>query len=95
MAATLRSSIHTPVGQRVDQQLLDRADIRDGVGHPAPPLPGHGEDRIADELAGPVVSDVAAAVGLYQLRTDICRGHEDVGRIRPHTERVDVRVLEQ
>ena len=51
------------VGQRVDHQLLDRAHVGDGVGHAAPALARHRQDRVADELAGAVVGDVAAAVG--------------------------------
>ena len=44
--------------------------VGDGVGHAAAPLAGHGEDRVADELARAVVGDVATAVGLHELGTD-------------------------
>ncbi len=83
------------VRERVDQQLLDRAHIGDGVGHAAAPLAGHREDRIADELTRPVVGDVAAAVGTDQLRTDSFGSDEHVGGIGPHAQREDVGMLEQ
>ena len=77
-------------------QLLDRAHVGDGVGHAAAPLAGHGEDRVADELAGPVVGDVAAPVGAHQLGADRRRvGTSTLAEVGPGAERVDVRVLEQ
>ena len=60
-----------------------------------PATVGSDEDRVADELAGAVVGDVAAAVGLHQLGADLGRRHEQVAQVGPHAERVDVRVLEQ
>ena len=39
------------VAEHVDDELLDRADVGHGVGDPAAALPGHGEDRVADQLA--------------------------------------------
>ena len=44
------------LGERVDDQLLDVAHVLGG----AEPV-AHVDDRIADELAGAVVGDVAAA----------------------------------
>src|SRR5689334_25157471 len=46
-------------GQRADDDLLDRADVSDHVSLPFSQI----ENRIADDLAGTVVGDVAAAVG--------------------------------
>ena len=76
------------VGQRVDQHLLDRAHVGDGVGHAAAPLAGHRQDRVADELARPVVGDVAAAVGADQLGADASGVDQHVGRDRPRTPSV-------
>ena len=56
---------------------------------------GHVDDRVADQLARPVVGDVAAPVGSHQLGPDRGRVDEHVGRVGVHPERVDVRVLEQ
>ena len=53
------------------------------------------EDRIADELAGPVVGDVAAAVGLHELRADRLGVRQHVLGLGSHAERVDVRVLQE
>ena len=61
----------------------------------APGPSGDVEDRIADELAGPVVGDVAAAVGLHELGADRLGVDQHVLGLGPHAERVDVRVLEQ
>ena len=51
--------------ERVDQQALDPADV---VGRPEPVVDV--EDRVADELAGAVVGDVAAALHGDQLGAD-------------------------
>jgi hypothetical protein len=79
------------VGQRVDDDLLDGMH----VGRHRPRPHGHVDDRVPDQLAGPVVGDVAAPVGLDQVGPDRRRRHEHVGQVGPHAERVDVRVLEQ
>jgi hypothetical protein len=42
------------VGERADERLLERADVGDDVADPGAPL-GQRDDRVADELAGPVV----------------------------------------
>ncbi len=48
------------VGEGVDHQLLDAVDVTGygGMAH------GHRDDRVAGQLARPVVGDVAAPVGL-------------------------------
>jgi hypothetical protein len=53
------------------------------------------QDRVADELAGTVVRDVAAPIGVDELGSDRRRIDEHVGEIgaRPHRE--DVGVLQQ
>ena len=53
------------------------------------------EDRVADQLAGAVVGDVAAPVGVHELGADGLGVDEDVLGLGPHAERVHVRVLEQ
>ena len=53
------------------------------------------EDRVADELAGPVVGDVATPVGVDELGADRLRIDEDVLGARPHAEGVHMRVLQQ
>ena len=86
------------VGQRVDEELFDRAHVGDGVGQPvlpAAPLGRKRHDRVADELARPVVGDVATPVGAHQVGPDVGGWHEDVAHVGPHAQRVDVRVLEQ
>ena len=52
-------------GQRVDDELLDVADVPGGT-----ELVGDGEDRVADELARTVVGDVAAAADGDELGAD-------------------------
>ena len=57
-------------GERVDDDLLDVADVAGGV-----ELVGDAEDRIADELTGSVVGDVAAAAHRDQLGADVGGSH--------------------
>ena len=86
--------VDAEAGERVDQRGFEPADVRDDVGRAVAPLRQR-DDRVADELAGPVVRDVAAAVGVHELRADARRRHEHVRGIGARAERVDVRVLEQ
>ena len=53
------------------------------------------EDRVADELAGPVVGRLAPAIGLDHLDVDAFGYVELRGLVRPATERDDRLVLEQ
>ena len=55
----------------------------------------HVDDRVADELAGPVVRDVAAAIRAHERRAHALGIDEHVLGPRAHAERVHVRVLEQ
>ena len=106
IAAIFSSPTHTPVypsdrvgrdaevGERGDQHVLEPAYVRDDVALPRPPLRER-DDRVADQLPGPVIRDVAAAIGGDQLRADRRRLAQDVLARRARTERVDVRVLLQ
>ncbi len=82
------------VGERADEDLLELAHVSDDVADPGAGS-GDGDDRVADQLAGPVVGDVAAPVGLHQPRADRGRGDEHVGRVGAGAEGEDVVVLEQ
>ena len=78
-------------GERVDDHLFDVADVAGGV-----ELVGDGEDRIADELAGTVVGDVAAAAHGDELGADVGGvAAQVVGEVRPRPVREHVRVLEE
>ena len=55
----------------------------------------HGQDGVADHLAGAVVGDVAAPVDPEQLRTHTGRVDQHVLGPCADARRVDVRVLEQ
>ena len=79
----------------IDHQLLDLAHVRHGVGHAAAALAGYGADRVADELARPVVGDVAPAVGADEVGADVGGRDEHVAEVGAHAERVYVGVLEQ
>ena len=59
---------------------FEPAHVRDDVAQPVAPL-GERHDRVADELAGAVVGDVAAAVGVHELGADRRRRHEHVRRV--------------
>ncbi len=87
------------LAEAVDDHLLDRADVRDGVGEPAatrPMLRRQGQDRIADELAGSVVRHVAAPVHADERGADGSRVDQDVGlEVGPRPVREHVGVLEQ
>ena len=93
------------IGEHVDHELLDRAHVGLRVGQPrrrrTPVLAGavlrrQGDDRVADELTGAVVGDVAAAVHRNQFGTDDGRVDEHVGgEVGRGAVREHVRVLEQ
>ena len=81
------------VRDRVDQALLEPAHIRMHL----EPEPLDVEDRIRDELPGPVIGHIAAAVGLDLL--DPVRGKHRVarkdmrGRTHPLRHRDDGRIV--
>ena len=58
------------VGEGIDDELLDRRHVGDGVGHPPPALAGNRQDRIADQLPGAVIGDITPAVGPDEFCTD-------------------------
>ena len=57
------TGLDAEVGEDVEKELFDALDVRRSVSHTAAPFPGHGEDRVPDELTGAVVGDVTAPVG--------------------------------
>ena len=59
------------------------------------PEAGEVEDPVGDQLPGPVVGDVASAVGSHQLGTDRLGWHQYVLLLGPHTERVHMGMLEE
>ena len=89
----------TELGEGVDDQLLDRAHVGDGVGESARALAVLGrqaQDRIPDQLPRAVVGDVAASVDCHQLGADGGRFDEHVGvQVGAWTVGEDVRVLQQ
>ena len=56
---------------------------------------GTSHDRVGDQLAGPVVGDVAAAIGALERRTHQRRVDQHVPFVRMGPERVGVRVLQE
>ena len=79
------------VGQRVDDELLHRPDVGAGGARHG----RHADDRVADQLAGAMVGDVASPVSSRQLGPDRLRGDQDVLGLSPDPERVDVGMLEE
>jgi hypothetical protein len=78
-------------GQGVDDQLFDLVDI--GRSRARPRLDR--QDRVPDELARPVVSDVAATVHPEQFGPDACRVDQHVLGVGPDPRRVDMGVLQE
>jgi hypothetical protein len=82
------------IGQRADEHGLELAHVGHDIAETVAPR-GKRDDRIADELARAVIGDVAAAVGVHELRTHGVGRDEHVLAVGARPERVDVRVLEQ
>ena len=90
------AAVDAVVGRHADQHLFQ-------VAHVAVHVAAIGlqvDDRVADDLAGAVVGDVAAAAGLVHL--DAARGQRLGGRenvrsaaVAAHAERQDVRMLDE
>ena len=77
--------------QRVDDDLFDVADVAGSV-----ELVGDGDDRIADELAGTVVGDVATSAHGNELGADCCGiAAQVVGEVRARSVREHVRMFEE
>ena len=87
--------VEPQAGQHVDEHLLQPPDVGGGVGHPAAPLAGDGEDRVADELARPVVGDLAAPVGLHHLGPEGLNVGQQVAPAAPAAQGHHVGVLQQ
>src|SRR5207245_5907497 len=80
------------VGRDADQNFLERPHVPAQV----PPVPGEIQDGIPQQLAGSVVRDVAAAVGLNHFgaeRVQALRLNQQVRAIAVAPQRVNVRVL--
>ena len=71
----------TELGERVDEHAFERAHVRDDVAQAVAPV-GQRDDRVADELTGPVIRDVAAAIRAHELGADARRRHQHVRRGR-------------
>ena len=82
------------LGERVDEHTLERAHVGHDVAQAVAPV-GQRDDRVPDELARPVIGDVAPAIRDARGRRRPCRRHQHVGRVGGGAERVHVRVLEQ
>ena len=65
--AAARGARRPEVGERVDEHAFERAHVRHDVAQPVAPV-GQRDDRVADQLPGPVVRDVAAAIGAHERR---------------------------
>ncbi len=79
------------LAQRVDEQTLDAAHVR-GRAEPVVDV----QDRVADELTGAVVGDVAAALHRHEFGAD--RGRlalQVVFEVGPHPVGEHVRMLQQ
>ena len=87
--------VEPQAGQHVDEHLLQPPDVGGGVGHPAAPLAGDSEDRVADELAGTVVGDFAAPVGLHHLGPQGLHVGQQVPPLPPPAQGHHVGVLQQ
>ena len=86
---------HADVGQRVDDELLDRPHVCDRVGHATAALSRDGENGIADELARTVVGDITTTIGLDEISAHARRVDQHVRQIRVNAQREHVRVFEQ
>ena len=74
--------------------VLEPADVRNDVTLAGAPLLER-DDRVADELTGTVIGDVAAAIGFDELGADRRGIAQHVRAIGARTERVDVRMFLQ
>jgi hypothetical protein len=92
--ARFRLRVDSETRQRRDDDRLQPADVGQDISLPVAPARQR-EDRVADELPGAVVRDVAAAVGPHELGSDGSGRDEDVAEIGTRTERVHVGMLEQ
>ena len=92
---------HAEVAAGADEDLFEQADVVDRAevrAFFAGEVAAQIDDRIADELAGAVVGDVAAAIDLVELdaalREEFIAG-ENVGAVGVAAKREDGRMLEQ
>jgi hypothetical protein len=88
----LATRVDAEVGERRDQDRFEPANVRDDIALTGAPLCER-DDRVSDELARPVVGDVATAIGVHEIGSDRSRVVQHVREICARSERVDVRVL--
>ena len=69
-------------GEDGDQRVFEAPHVGHDVAQAVAPL-GQRDDRVADELAGSVIGDVATPVGVHQLRPDRRRRQRARGPDRP------------
>ena len=96
VSPSTRAAVDAEVGRRPNQHFFEIAHVAVDVAAIGLEI----DDRIADELPGPVVGDVAAAAGLVDLdaaRRERIRRREDVRApaVAAHAERQDVRMLDE
>ena len=87
----MRTPVEARCGQRPDERLLEVAHVLLEVAAVSIQV----EDRVADQLAGPMVGRLAAAVRLDDVDIDVGRQVELGGLVRSAPERDDRLVLEQ
>ncbi len=85
------SPLQAEVTEHVDDELLDPMDKGRHGSRPD----GHVQHRVADELAGPVIGDVTAAVCLADLRPRLVDARQQVITAGSHSEGVHGGVLEE
>ncbi len=79
------------IAEGVDDELLEGVHVRWDRAEAEADV----EDRVADELAWPVVGDIATPIGVDELGADRVGIDEDVLGPRPNPEGVHMRVLQQ
>ncbi len=89
----LRPPVDTQLGQRADERLLEPADVRNHL-----PGLGQAKNRIADQLAGTVKSDVPTPIHMKQLSAEFAQHsliNQQMGFVSVATDRVGGGMLEQ
>ncbi len=85
-----RRSGQADVGQGLDHDLLQPVHVRRSRRR----VVGYGHDRVGDQLARPVVGDVAAAVGPREHGPDAGGFDQDMAHVGVRAEGVGGRVLQ-
>ena len=87
--------IQTQVTTDRHDDFLDGSHVSRSVGHPPTTLTGEMEQWVADQLARPVVGDVATSIGLDHFGADLSRRGQKVFEVGPQPERVDGVMLQK